>query len=504
MQKYSKLQINETVSKIEACLPDKDVFDGLLFQQFHRTNISQNFKRKDLKRINVKKTNFHYCSFEAVAGTGSKFFKTFFNKCDFTGANFQDCYFDICKFANKTIIKGANFNNSIFIDCTFQNMVIRQSTFFDCRFENCKFVSCKICSDTTENSVLYNCHISKINLAHVNIEYIQIKNIFLNEVILPPYQVAYIIGAPVALKKSTEKIKINTDHGSISKKAYCDLYEDLSVYYFAHKEYFPLANLLIATSEYEEAFKYIQIGIQQACDYFDFRMIKHYCRLACHSGVFTSHQLKDLYNLITQLSYDNKWDINTLHSYMLHIGAIRELLLNSSKKDMQCVELVVKTNIEKDDLSSINELYNDINTILNKECSTQHIDSIELRHNSPYELYITCIDAIPQILAFLSAIYGVLAIGNKYVDLYKNAAETKRVCQENKLYKYQREQLQLDIQLKQLEIQQKQEELNKSKASPIFTVTGIEHNIKCSTLDTAKTIAPDLLHYKYTKQMEHS
>lgn len=57
----------------------------------------------------------------------------------------------------------------------------------------------------------------------------------------------------------------------------------------------------------------------------------------------------------------------------------------------------------------------------------------------------------------------------------------------------------MDIKLKNIEIQQKLEELNKPKSSAIYTVTEIEHNIKCSTLDTAKTIAPDLLHFHYTK-----
>lgn len=90
-------------------------------------------------------------------------------------------------------------------------------------------------------------------------------------------------------------------------------------------------------------------------------------------------------------------------------------------------------------------------------------------------------------------------MGNKFVDIYKNVAETRRISQENSLYKYQKEQAQLEIKLKTIELQQKLEEKNKPKSSSIYTVTEIEHNIRCSTIDTAKTIAPDLLHYRYTK-----
>lgn len=499
MDKFDSLNIKQAVEKVKTLLPDKDVFEQSLFQQFYSTNITFNFKRKDLKRVNVKDTKFNCCSFEAAAGTGTKFTNAEFNNCDFTGSNFQDCYFNVCKFSDKTLIEGANFSNGVFIDCVFENIIIKKSTLFDCRFENCVFDSCQIYSDTTESSVLCNCQISNIDLAHLNIEYMQIKNVCLKDVILPPYQIAYIIGAPVALLNSSNRIHVYTDDGAIDCEKYCKLYEELSLYYLEQKEYFPLANLLIAKSEFNEAYEYIKLGIEQSCDYFDFRMIKHFCRLACFTEVFTPQQLKYLYTLITQLSYTSSWDLNTLHSYMLHIGAIREILLNSSYDDKQCVDVLIKTNINKDDLNSINELYNTINVIMREECSEHHIDFIELRHNSPYELLVTCIDSLPKIFAFLSALYGILSVGNKFVDIYKNIAEARRISQENSLYKYQKEQAQLEIKLKNIELQEKLSEMNKSKLSSIYTVTEIEHNIRCSTINTAKTIAPDLLHYRYTK-----
>lgn len=499
MDKYDKEYIKQSVEKVKTLLRDKDVCEQILFQQIYNTEVSFDFKRKDLKRVNVKDTTFNNCSFEAAAGTGSKFSNTEFSKCDFSGSNFQDCYFNACKFNKKTLIKGANFSNGVFIECVFENIIISRSTFFDCRFENCVFDSCEIFSDTTESSVLYNCRINNTNLAHLNIEYMQVKNVNLNDVTLPPYQVGYIIGAPSALLDYSEKVVIYTDEGTISCEKYCKLYEDLCMYYLDQKEYFPLANFLIALNKYSEAYEYIKLGIEKSCDYFDFRMLKHFCRLACFSEAFDSHQLKYLYTLITQLSHTSSWDLNTLHSYMLHIGAIREILLNSSHDDKQCVEVLIKTDIDKDDLDLVNELYNEINVIIREKCSAQHIDFIELRHNSPYELLVTCIDSLPDILAFLSTLYGVLSVGNKFVDIYKNIAETRRISQENNLYKYQKEQAQLEIKLKKIELQQKLEEKNKPKTSAIYTVTEIEHNIRCSTIDTAKTIAPDLLHYRYTK-----
>ncbi len=499
MNKFNNEQIKQSVGKIITLLPDKDVLEQTIFQQFLNTTVSFDLKRKDLKRINVKNTMFNNCSFEAVAGAGSKFTETEFNKCDFSGANFQDCYFNRCIFNNNSLIEGANFSNSVFIECTFENITIKRSTLFDCHFENCTFNSCEIYSDTMESSLLYNCKIANVNLAHLNIEYIQIRNVSLRNVTLPPYQIAYIIGAPTVLLKCSDDVDIYTDKGNISGVRYCELYKDLCMYYLNQKEYFPVANLFIALKENDTAYEYIKLGIEKSCDYFDFRMIKHFCRLACFSEVFDTQQLKSLYTLITQLSYTSCWDLNTLHSYMFHIGAIRELLLNSSHNDKQCVEVLIKTNIDKDDLDQINQLYSEISAIIRENCSDQHIDFVELRHNSPYELLVTCIDSLPSIFTLLSALYGVFCIGNKFVDLYKNIVEAIQTTQKTQLQKCERELTELNIKLKKIELQQKLEKKNKPKSSSIYTVTGIEHNIRCGTIDTAKTIPPNFLHYQYTK-----
>ena len=496
INKISKAQIERAQTNIEKRLPDKDVYNGQLFQQFLNATPSCNLKRKSLKRINVKRTTFKNTCFVATAGTGSKFKETYFHKCNFSGANFQSCYFDKCTFSSKSLIKGANFSHSVFINCVFKNITIKQSTLYDCHFENCTFESCKIYSNTLENSLFYMCRIEHVDLAHINLEYMQIKNLKMNDVKLPPYQVAYIIGAPYFIKTTTDNVMIYTDKGDVSASEYYALYEDLALYYYSHGEYFPLANILMALGKHQEAFEYIKVGIQEACDYFDFRMIKHFCRLVCTNESYTSYQLKEIYNMITGLSFNTNWDLNTLHSYMIHIGAIRELLLNNSESNStQRVEVQVRTNIDKDDLASVNELYNEINILIRNNCSEQHTDCIELRHNSPYELYITFIDTLPYVLSFLTSLYGLFAVGNKFVDICKNILETQKVWKENDMLNYEREEKKLDIELKRLELEEK-----KRKNNSRYAVTKIEHNIKCNTLDDAKAIAPEVLHYKFEQK----
>ena len=494
-KEYSIDEIDKALKNLEEKLSDQDVQNGSLFQIVNGADICNDYSRKSLKRINANNCRFNGSIFRAVAATGARFSNVQFVRCDFSASNFQYCYFDNVNFCGGSFATGANFSHSIFIECHFNQINIKECTFFDCQFQNCTFLMSSINSITLENSTFFYCTVNNIDLAHLNLEFTQIVGTIMNQVILPPYQLAYVIGAPSYLLSTKDSIFIYTDKGKITVKEYIDLYEDLIRYYYTHNEFFPLANILIGLSKFNKAFEFIQRGIREAFDYFDFRMVKHYCKLAISCSFFSHSQLKFLYDLITDLSYTKELGTKELHSYLINIGEIRELLLNSAE-DKQRVEFIIKTDIEKDNLSGINELYNKINCIINDCCSQEHIDSIELRHNSPYELLLTCIDTMPSILTLIPTIYGLLMIGGKALDVYQKFAEARRIHQENEIFKY-------DRRLKELEIMEKEQELNNAKTNNtgIITVSGIEHNLICSTLHIANNVAPEYLHYKCVKEI---
>ena len=139
---FTSEQIQESISLLTTNLPDRDVKNGLLFKFFCNTTIKQDFSRQSLKRINVAECNFTDCKFNGVAATGSKFSDTVFQNCDFSGANFQYCCFNKIRFTTMSVIKGANFSHSMFIECKFENIDIRESTLFDCYFDNCEKNNC--------------------------------------------------------------------------------------------------------------------------------------------------------------------------------------------------------------------------------------------------------------------------------------------------------------------------------------------------------------------------
>lgn len=488
---FSKEQIKKSISILDKCLPDKDVSNGILFQPFSGTKVKKDFTRKALKRVNVFNTIFETCIFVGVAATGSKFSNSKFRNCNFSGSNFQYCFFNNVSFDKSTNIKSANFSHSVFVNCKFSNISIIESTLLDCSFENCKFLNSEIRTDTLENTSILNSYISNIDLAHINLEYMRVDNTEFNNVILPPYQIPYIIGLPSYLLQTKDDIYIYTDNGKISKKDYCMLYNNLTMFFYRERNFFPMANICIADNNDDKAYEYIKLGIEEASDYSDFRMIKHFCRLACSNKRFSYNQIKKLYDLVTDLSYQENWDINTLHSYMLNIGEIKEILLNNYEYK-QRVEFVIKTNIEKDNLDSINVLYNRINHVLRETCSAEHIESIELRHNSPYELYVTCIDYLPYVLMLISTIYSFFMAGDKVADFIKKIKEISKIHRENKL-------LDLEIKEKELDIMIKKQKINKGLESKMISpdaIVEIEHILKCNSRDLAKQLDTECLHNK--------
>lgn len=491
---YSIEEINIALRNLEENLSDQDVQNGSLFQIVSGADICNDYSRKSLKRINANNCRFNGAIFRAVAAVGARFSNVQFAQCDFSASNFQYCYFDNVHFNDGSFASGANFSHSIFIECHINQVNIKECTFFDCQFQNCTFFKSSINSITLENSTFCYCIINSIDLAHLNLEFTQIAGLTMDQVILPPYQLAYVIGAPSYLLSTDENILIYTDKDNLTVRKYNDLWDDLIKYYYSQNEFFPVANILIGKSKFNEALEIIQRGIREAFDYFDFRMVKHYCKLAISCNAFSHSDLKFLYELITNLSYTKSLGTKELHSYLINIGEIRELLLNSSE-EKQRVEFIIKTDIEKDDLAGINELYNKVNCVINDCCSKEHIDSIELRHNSPYQLLITCIDTMPSILTLIPAIYGLLVVGGKALDVYHKFAEAQKLYQERALLK-------CDERLKELEIKEKEQGLKSAKTNDtgIITVSGIEHNLIYSTLHFANNIAPEYLHYKHDKK----
>ncbi len=490
---YSNNAFDSIYERLRNLLPDQKVSNGTLFQLGNNTAITRDFSGYSLKRINIDEVVFSKCLFWQSAGAGAKFSHTTFESCDFSGSNFQYCQFNKVSFCRRSIIKGANFSHSVFINCVFEDVLIIESSFFDCRFEQCCFRDSIIKNVTLENSYYHSCEISNIDLSQMNLEYIQVGNTHLSNVVLPPYQIPYIIGAPreiFSASFSPQHVTVYTDNGNIPVDKYAHMYADLVEYFSGLHRFFPLANLLIASGRDQDAYKYIMIGVKEACDYFDFRMIKHYCKLACSNKCFTAPQLKALFDYVTSLSHNESWDISTLHFYMLNIGEIKELLLNNSENNER-IEFVIKTNIAKDDLNAINELYNQINRTIKNQCSTTHVDSIELRHNSPYEIFITCIDSLSNILLLMSAMYSLFVAGNKALDFIKKIEDTIHSHKMNKL----------NLEEKELDIKIKKEQLQHEKATGKennTSVVEIEHLIVCSSLEIAQEFNTEFLHNRFT------
>ena len=495
---FSKAHIQEYIAELSKTLPDKDMSNGVLFQAFCNAKITQDFSRKSLKRVNVTGSQFEKCSFVGVAASGSKFTDTSFDSCDFTGSNFQYCHFENASFLNRSVVQGANFSQSVFIGCTFDGIDIVESTLYDCIFQECTFIGSTIRTDTLENTTICRSILRDINLAHINLEYVRFTDVRMDNIILPPYQIPYIIGGPSYLQHTSDEVYVYTDNGIISADEYAKKYTELTAFFLSQKLYFPLANLLISQGMFDRAFEYICLGIEEASAYLDFRLIKHYCRLACATKEFSNDQLKTLFDHVTDMSYDNTWDVHAIHSYMLNIGEIKEILLNNSER-RERVDFIIKTDIDKDDIAAVNDLYNQINLLIQEYSTQNHTDSIELRHNSPYELFVTCIDSLPNILGLISAMYSLFILGSKGLDIAQKIEDVIRAHQQNNLHKHEIEEKKLAVEEKKIDIELKKIELMKAKKSngiSTYSVLELEHTLKCNSIDFSQMTSQECLHYR--------
>lgn len=496
----NSMGIQHSIDKLNTILPDRDAINGSEFNISVNAPIEMDFSGKSMKRVYIKGGRFYKCTFKSTAAAGSVFISTEMSKCVIEGANFQFCNFDRVIF-QKSRIRYSNFSHSKFINCTFINVYLTESTLYDCYFENCCFIKSMISKDTFENTSLHICRFEYINLSRANLEYLYFDRVTLNHVILPPYQIPYVIGLPSYLINTNDSVFIYTDKGKLAVKQYRELYGDLINKYIKLGEYFPVANLLCAMGRMSEAFDYIKIGIKEASSIPDFRTIKHFCRLACTSKGFSHIQLKELYDGITAASHDLSWDANTLHFYMINIGEIRELLLNSMVNGQQ-IDITIKTSIPREDTEMINALYTKLDVIIKQCCTSEHISAIELRHNSPYELLISCTDMLPNLILLVFFIYQVFGVAdkvlNKFLSTYQNVRGIKKLNLDIVDKQLEITAKELQIEMQRIELDKKRKGLTESSStSPILLVNEIEHTMHCNTIDIAHSVSSECLHFKY-------
>lgn len=424
---------------------------------------------------------FSNCCFQdafldSVAGAGSIFSHVNFENTDLSNSGFQNSTLTFCTYEN-CILKSCNMSNCYisktdWINCDLQGLNLSGSYIRDC----------SILHNKSNPGNLCDCYFDKVHfedhrLTNMNLEFSHFKNVTMEDVVLPFSQMPYIFGGLTYLLNTEDNISISSHvnkNNKISIEEYVEVLHDMIVFYSYKKEYFPLANILLALHYEKEAWQTVFAGIVTASNLKDFRMCKYFCELITSEGNITNRQMKSLYQALLQNSPIQTLSEAQHYEYNKYISEIRTMLIDNPNKQPHGA-LMITTNITELDSPNMSMLSSCLDSLIHLECCPLDNPSIETTHNSPITIIIhLCGSAI----TILSVIYLILIVISKICKTYNDIAQailkTQNIIENNnKKKRYELENMKLYAEIEHLELENKQLKNTISWHSNQITQSGI-------------------------------
>lgn len=314
------------------------------------------FRGSSLKRSRAEKTIFQGTSFIEVAGTGCRWTNSIFEHCDFTRSNFDWSNFDGSRFTSRTIsedfrtnkfigssLVGASIRECELDRCFFRGTNLSQADFSLSTLEHIDIQSC-----TLEGSTFYRTKLKSLYLNRINIEYCDFSDAEFDDVSLALFQFPYVFG--IKAQDFTEgRLKVSTSNprfmnGVIPWEYLLGMTEQLIEFYQQNLEYFPIANLHLASGSKQGFQDNLAIGFRLAAQNGDYRNLKYLAKLADISGQFTSVDKLELYQFVERGVRHAKDANRVLRNFTNHAGGIRSSLLAMENAGKISVDTIIHTN----------------------------------------------------------------------------------------------------------------------------------------------------------------
>lgn len=299
--------------------------------------VDENYHRFSIKRAQAIDCKFIRCNFSKVAGIGSNWSKSKFFGCDFSESNYQYADFQGSEFivdqmtSSATTIKGACFAGADFANATMDHATIVGTSLTQANFFGATLTNCQITSSTLEGAIFYGAKISNIDLSNTNIEYCDFTGINASEILISLVQFPYVFGLTPEMIKQ-DRVRVSTRRIESYPNKYFS-WEGLQStigylvsYYLDKQNYFPVSNMYLLSGREEDFAGSIESGIRWAIAGRKYRDLKFLAKLAATSNLFSSRELTLLYDLIAELSGNDR-EPDRKHQFRLHEGEIRSYLL---------------------------------------------------------------------------------------------------------------------------------------------------------------------------------
>jgi len=146
-------------------------------------------------------------------------------------------------------------------------------------------------------------------------------------------------------------------------------------------------------------------------------MIKHFCRLVTSTPLFKTEDMKKVYNLIESRFEPGALIPRDLHNYLLNIGEIRATLFNGNY-NLQTLEIIIQTNIDSNEAERTGVFLNSLNKLFDEYNVNSRSQFVELRHNSDYTIFISCVNEIKELMPLLVSLYAAFGVVDKVAKFY--------------------------------------------------------------------------------------
>lgn len=385
------------------------------------------FEKTDWSSKNMRRIYFSDCDFYNVNFKSAGFTGSIFKNCKFTGgildaAIFDECLFFNCNFSGYTL-KSTSFCKSEFIECIMNSMSLDACFFTDVIFNEFEFNKCDISDIIWENAKFLKCLFKDTLLQKLNFEFTYFANNHFDHSSIPFASIPFVFGGIEYILNTEDEVYIKTIHpayedNKMSKMQYIDLLPDLLLFYKKTLNYFPLANIYLGIGKIQDGIEAIKNGLEFWFNLHNYKIMYYLCELA-NVYDFSIENRKKIYEIIEKCNCiiqksdiwdkQKRWNVQKLK--------MRECLLNSHSIPYVTLEFV--TSIECSNYSLLADFMQTVEQYL---IPSNGYYSLEVRHNSPFDLLYT-IFADEQTL--FNAVVGIITILGVCDQFYSNHLKEK-------------------------------------------------------------------------------
>jgi len=382
----------------------------------------------DFSPRTIKEHYFLSTSFQNVVFTGTNAYGASFDKCTLDKCKISDANFKGSKFTDSRInveSSASSFELSDFSNAKIYGSDMSGCSFSDAYFSNAeiadsKFVHSEFIATIFDRVTFKNCDFAKTNL-----DYAEFSNVSFSDVTLPYWGILHTTkGLPEIL--SCSKLLFSSPDSSryVGLEKYLEEVQLLYPYFYKSRDFISLVNLYLFYGRQREAYDSLIEGLRDACQYRQYKQMKHLCRIASFNRFFSRDQLRQLYLLIENNLSRSEMSYMEYKNYLLELDSAKRLLIDNPF-DRDSMSITLETKISNDDYRRISSLLMQIDNTL-AEYVPQVISYIEVRHNSPIEIVINASGLLAQLILAFALIDVVFDKTTTYIERVQNILLNKK------------------------------------------------------------------------------